>query len=85
MTKRVGRPIEKENRVKVGLSLEGAYNDLLKDLSLVTGKSKSRLVEEAILLIYDLEHKTNKLNPVSLLKKDNPFDSLRAMFNAKYS
>lgn len=85
MTKKVGRPIEKENRIKVGLSLDGAYNDMLKELSLKTGKSKSRLVEEAILLIYDLEHKTNKLNAVNPSKTDNPFDSLRAMFNAKYN
>lgn len=83
--KKVGRPIEKENRVKVGLSLEGKYNDMLKELSLFTGKSKSRLVEESILLLYDLEHKKTNLTPTRTQSGENPFDSLRAMFNAKYN
>lgn len=85
MTNKVGRPIEKENRVKVGLSLDGKYNDMLKELSVLTGKSKSRLVEEAILVLYDLEHKNNKLAEVKAVSSENPFDSLRAMFNAKYN
>ena len=85
MERKVGRPIEKQNRVKIGLSLDGNYNDMLKELSLKTGKSKSRLVEEAILIIYDLEHKNNKLASIKPSTMDNPFDSLREMFNAKYN
>lgn len=95
MTKRVGRPIEKENRIKIGLSLDGRYNDMLKELSVQSGKSKSRLVEEAILLICDLEnrnhkldvveHKNDKMKVTDNKNIENPFDSLRAMFNAKYS
>ena len=84
MNNKVGRPKEKENRVKVGLSLDGCYNDMLKELSVLTGKSKSRLVEEAIVLLYDLEHKESKLAQVKSAQTENPFDSLRAMFNAKY-
>jgi len=43
-----GRPIVKENRKKVGLSLIGNVNDKLTELSAMTGKTKSRIVEEAV-------------------------------------
>lgn len=85
MEKRVGRPIEKENRVKAGFSLDGKYNDMLNELSITLGKSKSRLVEEAILLLYDLEHKKLNLQNRKETDQENPFDSLRAMFKEKYS
>ena len=48
MQKKQGRPVEKENRTKVGLSLDGSTNDKLSELAAMTGKTKSRIVEEAI-------------------------------------
>jgi len=48
LKKRVGRPIEKENRVKIGLSIDGESNELLSKLSKLTGKTKSKVFEEAI-------------------------------------
>ena len=46
--KKAGRPIEKKNRTKVGLSLKGTSVDKLSELAAMTGKSKSRIIEEAI-------------------------------------
>ena len=85
MTKKVGRPIEKINRTKVGLSLDGKFNDMLNQLSTNTGKSKSRLVEEGIAIIYELEHKKNEILNSKSNDISNPFDTLRDMFNAKYN
>ncbi len=45
---RVGRPIEKENRTKIGLSIDGETNKILNELVKRTGKTKSRIFEEAI-------------------------------------
>lgn len=45
---RVGRPIEKENRTKIGLSVDGETNEILNELVRRTGKTKSRIFEEAI-------------------------------------
>lgn len=53
--KKAGRPIEKENRTKVGLSLQGASVDKLSELSAMTGKSKSRIIEEAISMFSERE------------------------------
>lgn len=85
MKNKVGRPIEKINRIKIGLSLEGKYNDMLKELSITSGKTKSRLVEEAISLISEIEHSKIDRERKIEEKRENPFDDLRAMFNAKYS
>ena len=46
--KRVGRPIEKEGRVKIGLSICGETNEILSKLAADSGKTKSRIFEEAI-------------------------------------
>jgi len=48
LKKKVGRPIEKKNRVKIGLSIDGESNELLSKLSKLTGKTKSKIFEEAI-------------------------------------
>lgn len=53
--KKAGRPIEKKNRTKIGLSLTGSSVDKLSELSAMTGKSKSRIIEEAILMFSDRE------------------------------
>jgi predicted transcriptional regulator len=47
--KTVGRPVEKKDRKKIGLSIDGKTDRLLADLAKKTGKTKSRLFEEAIL------------------------------------
>lgn len=54
-TKKVGRPIEKENRVKIGLSIDGESNDILSRLSKLTGKTKSKIFEEAIRVLEERE------------------------------
>lgn len=53
--KNIGRPIEKENRTKVGLSLQGSSVDKLSELAAMTGKSKSRIIEEAISMFSERE------------------------------
>lgn len=45
---KVGRPITKEGRVKVGLSLGGRYATTLDEISVRTGIPKSTIVESAI-------------------------------------
>lgn len=45
---KVGRPIEKEGRVKLGLSVTREANDILEYLASTNGKTKSRVFEEAI-------------------------------------
>ena len=75
-----GRPIIKKDRVKIGLSLEGESNNVLNKLTLLCGKTKSRIVEEAIELYYEkiiLEEneKNNK-------KSENAMDNLRSYLSA---
>lgn len=52
---RVGRPIVKENRTKIGLSIDGKTNEILNELVQRTGKTKSRIFEEAIRVIQKRE------------------------------
>ncbi|MCT7633921.1 ribbon-helix-helix protein, CopG family [Aliarcobacter butzleri] len=52
---RVGRPIEKENRTKIGLSVDGETNEILNALVEKTGKTKSKIFEEAIRVIQKRE------------------------------
>ena len=40
---KVGRTIEKEGRVKIGLSVDGEANKILNELVKRTGKTKSRI------------------------------------------
>jgi len=54
-TKKVGRPIEKKNRVKIGLSVDGETNELLTKLALNSGKTKSKVFEEAIRVLESRE------------------------------
>lgn len=45
---KVGRPIEKKGRKKIGLSINAEADKILNELVSRTGKTKSRLFEEAI-------------------------------------
>ncbi len=83
MKKNVGRPKEKENRTKVGLSLDGKYNDMLIELSKNTGKTKSRLVEEAIEDLYARQQNLEKLIKQFDKQQDSSFDTLRSMVRNK--
>ena len=47
---KVGRPIEKENRVKIGLSIDEETRELLDMLAESSGKTKSKVFKEAIKL-----------------------------------
>lgn len=47
-TKKVGRPTVKPDRAKIGLSVTKEANEMLEYLSNMTGKTKSRIFEEAI-------------------------------------
>ena len=55
VAKKVGRPIERENRVKIGLSIDEESNNILSKLSKLTGKTKSKVFEEAIRVLEERE------------------------------
>lgn len=82
MKKKVGRPQEKKNRVKIGLSLDGQYNEMLNELSILTGKTKSRLIEESIVLLYEKQKEIEEILNNSISNK-NPFDTIRTMLSSK--
>lgn len=46
--KQVGRPVEKEGRKKIGLSIDARASEILNELANRTGKTKSRIFEEAM-------------------------------------
>ncbi len=46
--RKVGRPVTKKDRVKIGLSIDGDSNTLLSKLAESSGKTKSKVFEEAI-------------------------------------
>lgn len=45
---KVGRPVSKPNRVKVGLSLDPEVDRVLNELAVRSSKTKSKVFEEAI-------------------------------------
>jgi hypothetical protein len=79
MKRTVGRPIEKENRTKVGFSLDGKYCDMLNALSKGQGKTKSRIIEEAIAYLYDKEHILSE--PISIIKEEEKREPLSPSFS----
>lgn len=81
--RKVGRPIEKENRTKVGLSLKGDSADLLSALAHITGKSKSRVIEEAILLFKDKEEIIRKRIEKIETSSDNVFLDLNEIIEER--
>ena len=48
-----GRPIQKIGRIKIGLSIDGTTNNYLTELSINSGKTKSKIIEESIALYYE--------------------------------
>lgn len=93
-TRKVGRPIEKQGRVKIGLSVNGEANDLLNELVKRTGKTKSRIFEEAIkvmkareeiiyarMLDYEKNGDNAFLNIDELLKNKNALDKEQEVKN----
>ena len=51
----MARPITKENRKKIGLSISGEANETLNYLSNLTGKTKSRIFEDAVRIMRERE------------------------------
>jgi len=58
--KKIGRPTTKTNRTKIGLSLDGQFSDKLTELSKLTGKTKSKIIEESIQMFYNKQLLINK-------------------------
>lgn len=58
--RRVGRPIQKEGRTKIGLSIDGNSNIILENLVKRTGKTKSRIFEDALKLMEQREDEIYK-------------------------
>lgn len=82
--RKVGRPIIKLNRKKIGLSLDGDTSDILDDLSKNLGKTKSKIVEEALFLFN--EHNKNIQKELELLNKskDDPYYKLKDMLYSSF-
>jgi predicted DNA-binding protein len=51
----MARPITKPNRKKIGLSIDLEVNNMLNDLVEKTGKTKSRIFEEAMRVMIERE------------------------------
>lgn len=47
LKRKVGRPVTKPNRVKIGLSISGEVNDMLTSLA-INGRTKSKVAEMAL-------------------------------------
>ncbi|WP_419763558.1 MAG: hypothetical protein ACNI28_07010 [Arcobacter sp.] len=75
--RKVGRPIQKIGRVKIGLSIDGETNSYLTELSVNSGKTKSRIIEESIALYYENNKElTDKIILANKLKED-PYHHFR--------
>ncbi|PLY10821.1 MAG: hypothetical protein C0626_04095 [Arcobacter sp.] len=75
--RKVGRPIQKIGRVKIGLSIDGETNSYLTELSVNSGKTKSRIIEESIALYYENNKElTDKIILANKLK-DDPYHHFR--------
>lgn len=72
--RRVGRPVQKIGRVKIGLSVDGMTNDYLTELSVNSGKTKSKIIEESIALYYENNKElTDKMILANKLQDDPYF------------
>ncbi|NQY19764.1 MAG: hypothetical protein HRT40_00410 [Campylobacteraceae bacterium] len=80
MSTKRGRPVIKKDRIKIGLSLEGESNNVLNKLVLLTGKTKSRIVEESIDMFYKNENDKNTDN--NNISRENAMDNIRAYLQA---
>ncbi len=82
----VGRPIEKEGRVKIGLSVDAETNELLSRLSANAGKTKSRIFEEALKALKKQEDITeSRIKAIEELGDDALLDFSELMKNRKAS
>jgi predicted DNA-binding protein len=75
--RKVGRPIQKVGRVKIGMSIDGKTNDYLTELSVNSGKTKSKILEESIALYYENNKELqDKIIMANKLKED-PYYHIR--------
>lgn len=82
--RKVGRPIIKLNRKKIGLSLDGDTSDILDDLSKNLGKTKSKIVEEALFLFNEHNKNIQKELEIIVKSKDDPYYKLKDMLYSSF-
>ncbi|MGB5919130.1 hypothetical protein [Arcobacter sp.] len=75
--RKVGRPIQKIGRVKIGMSIDGKTNDYLTELSINSGKTKSKILEESIALYYENNKELQDKIIMANKLKDDPYFHFR--------
>jgi predicted DNA-binding protein len=75
--RKVGRPIQKIGRVKIGMSIDGKTNDYLTELSINSGKTKSKILEESIALYYENNKELQDKIVMANKLKDDPYFHFR--------
>lgn len=75
--RKVGRPIQKIGRVKIGMSIDGKTNDYLTELSVNSGKTKSKILEESIALYYENNKQLQDKIIMANKLKDDPYFHFR--------
>ncbi|RXJ81487.1 hypothetical protein [Arcobacter sp. F2176] len=75
--RKVGRPIQKIGRVKIGMSIDGKTNDYLTELSINSGKTKSKILEESIAMYYENNKELQDKIIMANKLKDDPYFHIR--------
>lgn len=75
--RKVGRPIQKIGRVKIGMSIDGKTNDYLTELSINSGKTKSKILEESIAMYYENNKELQDKIIMANKLKDDPYFHFR--------
>ncbi|WP_375725207.1 hypothetical protein LXN10_07330 [Arcobacter sp. KX21116] len=75
--RKVGRPIQKIGRVKIGMSIDGKTNDYLTELSINSGKTKSKILEESIAMYYENNKELQDKIVMANKLKDDPYFHFR--------
>ncbi len=75
--RKIGRPIQKIGRVKIGMSIDGKTNDCLTELSVNSGKTKSKIIEESIALYYENNKELQDKIILANKMKDDPYFHFR--------
>ena len=75
--RKVGRPIQKIGRVKIGMSIDGKTNDYLTELSINSGKNKSKILEESIAMYYENNKELQDKIVMANKLKDDPYFHFR--------
>ncbi len=75
--RKVGRPIQKIGRVKIGMSIDGKTNEYLTELSVNSGKTKSKIIEESIALYYENNKELQDKIILANKMKDDPYFHFR--------